>query len=81
MAAKIQSIYFHNYSKPSMSVSISTGAGDSASFTIKDDDMDKMQALIWTIIERKKYEMAESIIHLETPVALQAPESKTIEGE
>lgn len=79
MSAKINNIYFYDYGKPQMTVGVSFGGGDSASFTIKDDDILAVMALIWEIVERKKFEMSNKMMQLETPVALIGHEKKTID--
>lgn len=81
MSAKINNIYFHDYGKPQMTVGVSFPGGNTASFTIKDDDILAVMATIWGIIERKKDEMAREMMHLETPVALIGHEKKTIDLE
>jgi hypothetical protein len=78
MSAKINNIYLYDYGKPQLSVGVSFGGGDSASFIIKDDDILAVMAVIWEIIERKKFEMAEKMTQLETPVALIGHEKPTI---
>lgn len=83
--AKVTNISFYNYGTPSLSVQVQDGDGHISTFSIKDADLSQVLALVWQMIEKKKFEFAEQIMKLQTPVALQDlrefPETKTLDDE
>lgn len=78
--AKIDSISLYNYGDPHLTVYVRSETG-SSHFTVKGEDFTEVMALLWEIIEKKKKVFAEEILSLATPVALQALDSKMIEGD
>jgi len=79
--ARISSISFSTFGKPSLSVGISTDGGYTT-FTFKDERLVEIEALLWRMIEEQKKEMAQAILNLQTPLAIAAPSSgKVIDAD
>lgn len=79
--AKITYINFYCGSNPSLSVTVQDKNYNSSSFQINGDELLEVQALLWTIIEKKKRTFAEQILQLEAPVALIGHEKNTLDLE
>lgn len=81
--ARISSISFSSYPADTITVAITTD-GAYSSFAFKDAECQKILALVWELIQKRKGAFAEAILSIQTPVAIAAGASgdmKLIEAE
>ena len=72
--AKITNISMNGYySSTPATINIQVMVGDNyTTFALKGEEAQQMLALAWQLIEKKKHEMAEAMLNIQTPLLITA---------
>jgi hypothetical protein len=77
--AKIGSVSWSSYPKDTINVSVHY-EGNYTTFQFQDEEVNQVLAIVWKIIEKKKQEMAQAVLNIQTPLMIEASSGKIVES-